>query len=145
MNSEYIELSHEKAVLERLCRFLRDNCIGENNPERIIAENLPMHSGEVPTQAVMQVLRKLSREVSDREDKLQEFRHVKLEDQRLFQKPVDPDTREAPTPPESKAKVTPLKKKKKKVRETTDEQAKEIDPKESTVELQDDGGDTATG
>jgi hypothetical protein len=139
MDSEYLRLNYEKAVIACLAEHLRAY-VGER-PKTIEATDLPIANAQVPESLVMDMLRQLHREVHLREDKLAEFKLARKEAKPLFSDA--PDEPAAPSPPK--------KKKKKKKASTADTAPPStgvadvqelhtdgIDPRESTVELRDD-------
>jgi len=137
MDSEYLRLNYEKAVIACLAEHLRAY-VGER-PKTIEATDLPIANAQVPESLVMDMLRQLHREVHIREDKLAEFSLARKETKPLF----------SGTPDEPAAASPPKKKKKKKkdpapappstgTADVQELHTDGIDPRESTVELRDD-------
>ena len=83
MNSEYIQLSYERGVLQALIRLSKDHFLkgdGDQPPRaRVICEELPQTRGEVPQEEVLRVIHKLERMAQARELELSRFTMVKAD------------------------------------------------------------------
>lgn len=153
MNPVYRRISYQKAIIERLAKFLREGFVEDDSPrfQTILADNLPFDEREVPQDEVMGMLQLLDREVRSREDKLSEFALTRRKAESFLvseDEPVELKKKkkvEAEPPPpvvESKKEKRSDPERKRKSRGEVVPLKGGVDPRESTVEPVDDGAES---